>query len=425
MHNIQDLKTKIGKMLIFGIGPVALATDSEDKVFNALDKLKLQGINNLILYRENIGAPQDLTKIINYFKSSLEPYSLGGLNIDPMIMIDQEGGRVLRLKKENGFAGYQDGDYPSAKQIADSYMFSNNPEKDFADMFSYSSLQVGLPVINQEKLEIDSQSAKSAFEIYKEMGGELAEYKIDVALGPDIDLDLGNKVISGFNRSYDRDPYKVAAYSAAYIGGMREQGIKTVCKHFPGHGSIGNGGEQDSHKGYVDLTSTFQIEELIPYKILIDSSATQDLFAIMTAHIVNKNLDDSGLPATLSSKILGGLKNGEIFNNILPSDIEVNLHNTLQDNLTKFAGPVISDDMMMLAIQKEYELKDAVIKAINAGCDMLMFSNHKYCTTDKWKTVEPCEVIDIITHAVQDGLISNERIEDAIHRISTWNGQEV
>ena len=75
--------------------------------------------------------------------------------------------------------------------------------------------------------------------------------------------------------------------------------------------------------------------------------------------------------------------------------------------------------MMMLAIQNEYDLPNAIIGAINAGCDMLMFSNHPYCS-GKWGVVKPGDVVAIIEKAVDNQLIDPSRIDDAIDRIDSW-----
>ncbi len=412
-YNNDIIKSKIGKMLIFGIN--ASVQKNEEDILNALQKLQNNHIGSVILYANNISSPKGLKTIVEQIKSNncnvkasstinstLEPTiknfdSIGKSSDYPLIMVDQEGGKVLRLKKENGFDGYNSENYPSA------YTIANNSD-----------------VI-------------SAINTYQSMAKELNKYDINVALGPILDLNLGNSVISGLERSYSHDPEKVAKYASIYMKSMEDNNVKTVCKHFPGHGSQGLNKEQDSHKGYVDLTDTFSMNELIPYYLLIKTQKFP--FAIMTAHVVNRRLDESGLPATLSQKILGNLKNGEIFhslqkeiqanvgekeNGIEITEIVENKKIVEESLIIPFKGPIISDDMMMLAIQKEYSLEEAVVKAINAGCDMLIFSNHSYCTSKEWGSVESIDVINIILNALEQGIISEERIDDAVSRIDSW-----
>ena len=110
-------------------------------------------------------------------------------------------------------------------------------------------------------------------------------------------------------------------------------GIACFYKHFPGHGSAVG----DTHEGFVDVTDTFQSDELIPYYHLL-----QDVYKpvmVMTAHVVNRQLDSQGLPATLSHEILTGL-----------------LRNTMG-----YDGVIISDDLQMQAISNHYSLEESLM----------------------------------------------------------------
>lgn len=113
----------------------------------------------------------------------------------------------------------------------------------------------------------------------------------------------------------------------------------------------------------------------------------------MTAHIVNRQLDDTGLPATLSHQILTKV---------------------LREQLN-FNGAIITDDMQMKAISEHYGLEEAVIMAVNAGADMFIFGNQ---LTDKPQ--DPAVIIDIIETAVNAGKISQSRIDEAYEHIVTF-----
>ena len=157
-----------------------------------------------------------------------------------------------------------------------------------------------------------------------------------------------------------------------------------MAKHFPGHGSS----TRDSHLGLVDITQTYKNEELLPYKILQKEGL---LDVVMTAHIMNKNIDKNN-PATLSPLFI---------KNILREEIG-------------FGGVVISDDMQMNAIVDHYGFKEAVIGAVNAGCDILLLSNNG---TAKYDEELASKAIDIIYNTVQDGTILEKTIEDSYNRI--------
>lgn len=138
----------------------------------------------------------------------------------------------------------------------------------------------------------------------------------------------------------------------------------------------------------MDVTDTWQAYELEPFQQLLSSSASCGM--IMTAHLVNRKLDPSGLPATLSHKILTDL-------------LRKQLH---------FKGVIITDDMQMKAISDNYGLEQALILAINAGADMLIFGNNLPAPSQ-----DPTQVIDLIEAKVNSGEISQERINEAYKHI--------
>ncbi|HET9053268.1 MAG TPA: glycoside hydrolase family 3 N-terminal domain-containing protein, partial [Cyclobacteriaceae bacterium] len=164
----------------------------------------------------------------------------------------------------------------------------------------------------------------------------------------------------------------------------RKLGVVSVLKHFPGHGSS----KDDTHLGIADVTTTWHESELKPYKTLIDSG---EVDAIMTAHIVNKKLDAAGYPGTLSEKIIDSLLRKQF----------------------RYQGVLFSDDMQMHAITKHYGLEEAIKLSINAGVDILTFSNN--ISGSQERTVD--KVHAIIKKFVMDGTISKERIDQSFNRI--------
>lgn len=111
----------------------------------------------------------------------------------------------------------------------------------------------------------------------------------------------------------------------------------------------------------------------------------------MTAHIVNTQIDKESLPATLSKKMITGLLRKEL----------------------QFKGVVFSDDMHMKAISEEYNLKDAIEKAINAGVDVLLFSGN----IAKEESFNASDLIQIIKDLVIERKISVKMIEASYRRI--------
>jgi beta-N-acetylhexosaminidase len=218
------------------------------------------------------------------------------------------------------------------------------------------------------------------------LGEKLSELGFNVNFAPVVDVNVNpnNPVIGGLERSFSDDPGKVADYASAFIAGLNEKGIISAIKHFPGHGSS----EDDSHLGMVDITESWQREEeLFPYKELVEKGYSD---IVMTAHVINKDIDPD-YPATLSSLFL---------KNILRDEIQ-------------FKGVIISDDMHMGAIVDHYGYEEALIRSINAGCDMLIISNNGtvYNEDDYYNAV------DIIFEALENGEIEQETIDDSYNRI--------
>jgi beta-N-acetylhexosaminidase len=208
-------------------------------------------------------------------------------------------------------------------------------------------------------------------------------------------LDLHNDscpVLGARERCFSADPAEVAKQAGVVVRSHHYFGVQTVLKHFPGHGSS----LRDSHFGVADVTKTWHRDELIPYQTLIENNLVD---GIMTAHIVNAKLDPSKVPATLSRAILTGL---------------------LRDSLG-FRGVIFSDDMLMEAISSHYGLRESIRKAIDAGVDILMFSNNIRGVAD----YTPTNIHRIIKELVISGEIKPERIDESFRRVMQMKQKRV
>jgi beta-N-acetylhexosaminidase len=219
------------------------------------------------------------------------------------------------------------------------------------------------------------------------LAAELSDIGINFNYAPSVDLAINpeNMVIVKRERSFSALPSITAKHASLCINAHHKNGVKTILKHFPGHGSS----TADSHLGIVDVSDSWDFQELFPYYELIKSNTCD---AIMTAHIVNKNWDSSLLPATLSKKVIGGMLRG----------------------LLGYQGVVFSDDMQMHAISKEYGVDRALTLAINAGVDIVMFANNVDVNE---QPVTATEVHSKIKKLVKDGKIAEARIDESYRRI--------
>lgn len=243
----------------------------------------------------------------------------------------------------------------------------------------------GFPAMPSAKSVGDKNDDAYTVQVANTIAQTLVSCGININFAPT--LDVHNPlcpVLGKRNRCFSANPATIASIAEQYVQTHREQGVRTCLKHFPGHGNS----RTDSHLGLTDVTKYWTDKELIPYKTLIENNMVD---AIMSGHITNKRLDASGLPATLSKVIITGL-----------------LRNTLG-----YKGVVFSDDMQMHAISSNYGFEESIKMAINAGVDVLIFSNNISGATD----YTPQNIHATIKKLVLNKQISMQRINESYERI--------
>jgi beta-N-acetylhexosaminidase len=268
----------------------------------------------------------------------------------PFIAVDQEGGLVQRLSRRNGHAYF-----PAARKVArDSRL--NSPE--------------------------------AAFDLYKRMADMLAKGGINLNFGPVVDLSInpGNSVVVRRKRSYGTDPKMVTMLAGAFIAAHRDANVITAAKHFPGHGSSWS----DSHKSLPDITKSWREVELDPY-VGLNRSGLLDM--VMLGHLYHPRFSDGEkVPASLSERAVRALRT---------------------KGYIGFQGVIVSDDMEMGAVRGRFDLDDTVVRAVNAGVDVLVFSNVKARDPKLGDKVHAA-----IAEAVREGRIAPQTIRQAYERIA-------
>lgn len=231
--------------------------------------------------------------------------------------------------------------------------------------------------------EVSNLTTKEAYKEYSDMAEELAKMNINLNFAPCVDLAINkDSIIETKERSYSSDPKIVVKYAKEFIKAFDDKKIATSIKHFPGHGSPTG----DTHLGFVDATNTYKDEELIPYMELANLKPTQ---TVMVSHLYNKNID-ARYPSSLS-------------------------YNTIEKFLriqTDFKGVTITDDLDMGAIRKNYELYEIVPLAVNAGENVLLFSNREKGDEKLAKKINL-----IIKNGLIEGLILPSNILDSYKKI--------
>ena len=232
--------------------------------------------------------------------------------------------------------------------------------------------------------EFRSEPFKSSQELYAEGGFDLIyedtitkanflkELGINVNFAPVVDVSI-NPDDYIYKRSFGKNANLTSEYASTVVTAMKEANIASVLKHFPGYGN-----NTDTHTGIaIDnrTLETFKENDFLPFEAGIKAGAN----IVLVSHNIVTNIDPDN-PASLSSKV----------------------HEILRNDLG-FAGVIITDDLYMDAISKNYDSSVAVL-AILAGNDLI-------CTTDF-----ESQIPEVIA-AVEDGTISIDRINESVRRI--------
>lgn len=338
-EKLPPLRKQIAQMLMVGFNGTGPDLNKEMKRC-----VQDEEIGSVIIYETNVlnpGHPKNIVskKQLTQLVSNLKKATKTNL----LVAVDEEGGNVSRLKEKYG--------YP--------------------------------PTVKAQYIG-DVDNPDTTLFYAKGIANSLAETGINMNYAPCIDVNINPKspVIGARGRSFSSDPYKVITYAETFYDEQIKRGIASCYKHFPGHGSA----TTDSHEGFTDITSTWNDDELIPYKELIKAGKCD---VVMTAHVYNSNFDKD-YPATLSKNIITGI-----------------LRNKLG-----FNGVVVSDDMLMDAISVKWDVKTSVRLAIDAGVDMLCFANQLVYDPEI-----STKIIDMIEQMVKDGSIKKERITESYLRI--------
>ncbi len=210
------------------------------------------------------------------------------------------------------------------------------------------------------------------------IGSYLKKYGLNMDFAPvaDVATNPYNQVIG--NRSFGSDAEIVSEMVTATISGFQRANVISCVKHFPGHGDT----KEDTHTGYVSVEKTWKelLEcEITPFKRAIDEGVDM----VMVAHISVPNVTTDGLPCSLSQEMIEGKLREEL----------------------GFNGVVITDAMEMGAVANNYSSANSAVMAVLAGNDIVLMPN------------DISDAFNGVYNAVQDGTISEERINESVERI--------
>mgnify|MGYP001288491657 FL=1 len=336
----KTLDQLVGQLIIAGFRSDKVSNNS-----NIVRYIKEYNLSGVILYDQDI----EKNKLGSRNIKSLDQLkmltdNLQSISDNPLfISIDQEGGNVNRLNSSYGFP-----EFPSWQHIG--LLDNDLITKQFAESMSETMTSTG----------------------------------INLNFAPVLDLDYGEKTYIGkLERAFSGDPKLVIKHSKIFIDTMKNDNIISCGKHFPGQGSA----KGDTHNGFIDISESWSVADLLPYTELIES---HHLDMIMLSHVFNNKFDPE-FPASLSHETIT---------------------NSLRNDLN-FKGVIICDDPSMRAISDNYDFEDMFVLMINSGIDLLCLGNNLNYDPDFIP-----KAVRAIRSAIEKNRISTERINESIDRIA-------
>jgi beta-N-acetylhexosaminidase len=319
---MPPLRRQIGQLLIAGFNGGAVPTE--------LKSLAREfGLGGVILFARNIVEPEQVAELA-YEAARLVP------DLPAWVSVDQEGGRVARLK---------------------------------------APFTVWPPMATLGR----SGDVALAERFARALASELKAVGVTLDYAPVLDVHTNPKNPVIGDRALAETADAVGRLGAAIIRVLQTQGIAACGKHFPGHGDTST----DSHLELPLVEhppERLREVEFEPFRAAVAANVA----TIMTAHVLVPSLDEQ-VPATLSGRIVGMLRD--------------ELH---------FPGVILSDDLEMKAIAASYTVPDAAVRAIAAGCDGVLI-----CSGDH---DAQAAALEALVHAVEEERIPFARLEDALKR---------
>lgn len=218
--------------------------------------------------------------------------------------------------------------------------------------------------------------ASLAAEAGATIGSYLSEIGFNVDFAPVADV-AGEGSALG-KRSFGSDPQVVGEMVTNAVSGIEGTGVSACLKHFPGLGST----SEDTHDGRVEIAKSLdemRASDFVPFSAGIEAGAD----FVMVSHATAPALDEENVPSSLSRKVITDTLRGEL----------------------GFEGVVITDALDMTAITEYYTPEEAAVMALEAGADMLLMPEDFE------------KAYNAVLAAVQDGTISEERINESLDRI--------
>lgn len=357
------------KKIVGNCGSQDVITKSSDPVEDKLLRMTLHEkvCQMFIVTPEQIeGSKSTVTSSGSGIKSGLNKYPVGGVIYfaDNLVSVTQTQTMISRAQKYAkdscgiGMFVTVDEEGGSVARCAQKLGTTS-----FRSMEYYGSLG-------------DSGKVKN---IGKTIGSDISALGFNVDFAPVADVDINPDNELG-NRIFSSDPKVVAKMTSAFVSGIQSTGVSATLKHFPGLGAAGGNTHYDGYV-YVSRTmSQLRNNEFIAFKGGIGADAD----FVMVGHAVYSAANDN-LPADMSETVVTDWLRKEL----------------------AYDGIAVTDSQSMAAITKKYTSGKAAITSINAGMDIILCPKNM-----------PSAIYDV-EKAVNDGTVSEDRIDESVRRILT------
>ncbi|MFZ5478288.1 MAG: beta-N-acetylhexosaminidase [Myxococcota bacterium] len=243
-----DRKRRAGQRLVIGLAGSSITAEERAWIRECQP-------GGFVLFARNVEEPAQVLELNRELASLLDPA------LPPLRTVDQEGGRVQRVKAPATV-------WPPMRWVGN----------------------VGDP--------------RFTYEVGRALGREVRALGFDLDFAPDADVDSNPKNPVIGDRAFAARPVDAARHAAAFVRGMQEEGCIACAKHFPGHGDTAVDSHLDLPKVEKEPPELEECE-LVPFRACVEAGVG----SVMTAHVVYPAWDED-VPATMSPKVIGILRKG-------------------------------------------------------------------------------------------------------------------
>lgn len=343
--------------------------NEEEKINKKVDKM----LNNMtieekvgqmfIVTPEQLDSSTECTYFTDIMKDAMKKYPVSGVIYFSENLVDRD--QIVKFNE----------DFQSNSKIP---MFIGVDEEGGRVARIADNENMGTTKFDSMRTIGDSKDVNKAYEVGNTIGREIHELGFNLDFAPDADVITNSENTEIGDRAFGTDAEIVSKMVSQVVRGLHDNEVCSALKHFPGHG----GSKADSHNEFSSTEQTLdgmREVEFLPFK----AGIMEDTDFVLISHIAAPNVTGDNTPCSLNSKIINELLREELgYNNI-----------------------VITDALNMKAVSDYYTPEQSALLAVQSGADILLM------------TPSLDRAYYSIINAVNDGTITEARIDESVRRI--------